>query len=187
VQLGAPGAASAVQRREVQHMEGAPGADVSYLEEWAMLPLTPRDGSSSARPSDAGDGAATASPRGRGGREGGEPHAVSRAQLLEAKVKELEVKLEQMHVSDVHALRRAHKTLSQHIQALSIESAHVPSLLASFETSMLTPSTIATEAGVLAAISASAWLLDRVFRYTRVQVGMDVWVRYMCSDVSVKV
>ncbi|KAG1670875.1 hypothetical protein FOA52_000377 [Chlamydomonas sp. UWO 241] len=112
--------------------------------------------------------------------EEGEAHA---RHQLEAKVLELEAKLAQLHATDANALRRAHATLSQHIQALSIESAHFPELLAQLETSLLTSTNVAGEAGVLSAVCATAWAVDRCLRMARLQSPSRLLA--LCAAVAV--
>ncbi|KAF5843722.1 hypothetical protein DUNSADRAFT_8237 [Dunaliella salina] len=80
---------------------------------------------------------------------------------LEEQLEQLQRKLEVYHCSDVNAIRRAYRSLAQHIHALDIESRHIPTLLREIETTVLSPQIVAQEIAVAAAVAGSAWATDR--------------------------
>eukprot|EP00200_Dunaliella_tertiolecta_P007452 CAMPEP_0202369838 /NCGR_PEP_ID=MMETSP1127-20130417/1587_1 /ASSEMBLY_ACC=CAM_ASM_000462 /TAXON_ID=3047 /ORGANISM="Dunaliella tertiolecta, Strain CCMP1320" /LENGTH=145 /DNA_ID=CAMNT_0048965613 /DNA_START=61 /DNA_END=497 /DNA_ORIENTATION=- len=80
---------------------------------------------------------------------------------LEEQLEQLQRKLEVYHCSDVNAIRRAYKSLAQHIHALDIESRHIPTLLREIETTVLSPQIVAQEIAVAAVVAGSVWATDR--------------------------
>uniref|UniRef100_A0A7S3VNC2 Uncharacterized protein n=1 Tax=Dunaliella tertiolecta TaxID=3047 RepID=A0A7S3VNC2_DUNTE len=76
-------------------------------------------------------------------------------------LEQLQRKLEVYHCSDVNAIRRAYKSLAQHIHALDIESRHIPTLLREIETTVLSPQIVAQEIAVAAVVAGSVWATDR--------------------------
>lgn len=92
----------------------------------------------------------------------GDTSAASEASDGTERILELERKLEALHVADVNALRRAHRTLGQHAQALRIESQHLTSAIKSFETDFVTVEFAAKEAGFLSAVLSGTYVVDRL-------------------------
>ena len=64
---------------------------------------------------------------------------------LEEQLLALEKKLGSLHATDVNSLRRAYRTLAQHVTALELESRHIPNLLSQLETRIVSPHIIAQE------------------------------------------
>mmetsp|Transcript_35274 Transcript_35274/g.89259 ORF Transcript_35274/g.89259 Transcript_35274/m.89259 type:complete len:187 (-) Transcript_35274:344-904(-) len=80
---------------------------------------------------------------------------------LQAQLEELRTRLHDLHCTDVNSLRRAHKTLQQHVQALDIESRHLGNLVAQVDTPVITPEGLAKDIGAVAGIIATTWGIHR--------------------------
>jgi len=62
-------------------------------------------------------------------------------------VERLQQQLGELHCTDLNSLRRAYRTLCQHIEALEQESEGLLGDLRGLETDVLTPDVVATEVG----------------------------------------
>eukprot|EP00887_Chlorella_sp_A99_P008114 scaffold12.g8114.t1 len=76
----------------------------------------------------------------------------------------LQRKLGRLHCTDVNALRRAYKSVSQHIDALEQESAGMVEALREFETAILPPELVAHELGVATAVGVGVAILSETAR-----------------------
>ncbi|EFJ40435.1 hypothetical protein VOLCADRAFT_108156 [Volvox carteri f. nagariensis] len=102
-----------------------------------------------------------------------------RRRQLEEQVNALEVKLGDLHATDVSSLRRAYKTLAQHVQALDVESKaseqtgicsspHLPSLLDKTNAPSVTSDFVAQQIQRLAAATAAVYAVGRLLRALRI-------------------
>ena len=71
-----------------------------------------------------------------------------------AQVDRLQRQLGELHCTDANALRRAYKALCQHVDALDQESSGMLEELERFETDVMTPDAVATEARIAASKAA---------------------------------
>ncbi|KAK9816936.1 hypothetical protein WJX72_007198 [[Myrmecia] bisecta] len=85
---------------------------------------------------------------------------------LKSEVLRLQKELGELHNSDLNALRRAHATLCQHIQALQEEKAGIQERLAGLNTELITPESIATELGVTGGVIAAVYFAGKLVRQT---------------------
>lgn len=83
---------------------------------------------------------------------------------LKEQVHLLERKLEVFHRSDINAIRRAHKSLAQHTQALVEERKHVEPLLRALAEEVFTPEFIAEELTFASLAGASALSLASLLK-----------------------
>ncbi|GAX83679.1 hypothetical protein CEUSTIGMA_g11104.t1 [Chlamydomonas eustigma] len=88
-------------------------------------------------------------------------------QQLQEQVIALEQQLHDLHATDLNGLRRAHKSLVQHITALRIESKHLAGVITRIEDNIITPSHVAVDLGYCSAVISAAWAADRALRHCR--------------------
>mmetsp|Transcript_26066 Transcript_26066/g.56917 ORF Transcript_26066/g.56917 Transcript_26066/m.56917 type:complete len:174 (+) Transcript_26066:149-670(+) len=86
---------------------------------------------------------------------------------LHAQIHALEKKLGDLHCTDVNHLRRAYTTLTQHAQALDIESKHLSNLISELQTSIISAQYVATELTYTSAVVAASYTIDRCLRLAR--------------------
>ncbi|GIL64738.1 hypothetical protein Vafri_18616 [Volvox africanus] len=91
-------------------------------------------------------------------------------QTLRAEVFALEAKLGELHVTDISSLRRAYKSLAQHVQALDVETKHLPSLVERATEPSVNSDFVAQQIRVVAAVTAGAYGVARLLRALRVPV-----------------
>ncbi|GAB4822995.1 hypothetical protein N2152v2_010041 [Parachlorella kessleri] len=89
-----------------------------------------------------------------------------RIQQLEGEVERLQQHLGDLHCTDLNALRRAYRTLCQHIEALEQESEGVLGELRGLETDVLTPDVVATELGAVSGVSVGLALTHQALKIT---------------------
>ncbi|GLI59379.1 hypothetical protein VaNZ11_001244, partial [Volvox africanus] len=89
-------------------------------------------------------------------------------QTLRAEVLALEAKLGDLHATDVSSLRRAYKSLAQHVQALDVETKHLPSLMDRAIEPSVNPDFVAQQIRVIAVVTAGAYGVARLLRALRV-------------------
>ncbi len=73
-----------------------------------------------------------------------------------SQMESLRLRLGELHCTDVNALRRAYKTLCQHVEALDQEARGMLEELQSMETEVLTPEVVASEVRGAAGVAAGA-------------------------------
>lgn len=78
---------------------------------------------------------------------------------MSQEIERLQRKLGDLHATDVNALRRAYRSLAQHVDALEHESAGMVEQMQEFETAVLPPELVARELGVAAAVAAGVSVL----------------------------
>ncbi|GLC42684.1 hypothetical protein PLESTB_001127000 [Pleodorina starrii] len=90
-------------------------------------------------------------------------------QILLGEVNALESKLGDLHATDVSSLRRAYKSLAQHVLVLDVETKHLPALLDRSTEPSLTPGFLAQQARLVAAVTAAVVGTGRLLRTLRVE------------------
>lgn len=83
---------------------------------------------------------------------------------LKAEVAHLQSKLGELHGSDLTAVRRAYRTLCQHVAALEEESAGMVAGLEEIETQAVPPELVAKELGVAAAVAFGLAVLRQTIK-----------------------
>ncbi|KAG2454987.1 hypothetical protein HYH02_000812 [Chlamydomonas schloesseri] len=101
--------------------------------------------------------------------------AGQRAAWLEAKcgaltkeVDALQAKLHDLHSTDLMSLRRAYKSLAQHVQALE----HLPALLERAAEPSVTPEWVAGQTRLVAGVSAAVYAVGRLLAAMKVRGAM---------------
>lgn len=85
-------------------------------------------------------------------------------QELTDQVQRLQEKLGDLHATDINSLRRAYKTLTQHVEALDLESKPLASLIQEIETNLMTPTSVANDIGFMASMAAASYTINRVIK-----------------------
>ncbi|KAG2440225.1 hypothetical protein HXX76_004337 [Chlamydomonas incerta] len=81
----------------------------------------------------------------------------------------LQAKLHDLHSTDLMSLRRAYKSLAQHVQALEVESKHLPALLERAAEPSVTPEWVAGQTRLVAGVTAGVYAAGRLLAAMKVR------------------
>lgn len=95
---------------------------------------------------------------------------------LSQEVLRLQTELGKAHCTDVNGLRRAYKSLCQHVEALVQESKHIDSEIKAIDTELITADDVATEVGLLGVVSGVVCALHKVTRGSQVKLVPFSWM-----------